>query len=82
LIEVWLIDERFKVVQHNPSKVGDSKKYFISIFTEFPFTSMKIYLALKNECMQFIRAAPTKRVWFLHTAIPLFLGRVCLPGKC
>jgi len=49
MIRVWLIDERFKVIQGNALKIGYDKKNLVYIIGELFFTSIKVDLVLEHK---------------------------------
>jgi len=69
LVEVWLVDEWFEIVQYCPPKVRNGKEYFHCILPELSFTSTEVNLALKYKCAQIVRVFPTEGVWFFYPPI-------------
>jgi len=60
-------------------EVRDSKKNLFSVFCKFFFVGAEVDLTLKYKCLELIRAAPTKEIWFLDSFAPFFGYRLaCL----
>jgi len=60
LVEIHLIDKRFKEVKGNALKIGDSKEDLLSVFGKLFFTSPKIDLILEYKSLELIRASVTE----------------------
>jgi len=79
LVRVCLINEWLEVIESNTTKVRDNKKNLFSVFCKFSLTGAKVDLVLKYECLELIKAAPTKEIWFLDLFAPFFgCGLACL----
>ena len=77
---IRFIDIGFKVVKRDAPKVGDGKKDFVCVLSEFLLTCTEVDLTLEYKGTKFVRTTPTKQVWFLSP--PMLFGGTLARMTC